>query len=185
VSCRRRSQELGGLLGSRASAAHGHPVVGAPAAPCRGSVSRWWSAGKACARSRQVDVVGNERVEPAFLPMLYGCLPPVFGWSTSSRRDGALTWKRPGRSQFLRLSKVTPVGSSCPSWSPCSVDHRGNALVSAICPLSSEGTPRWTNRVVTTPWVGPWPCIAGSASCRGARDRKGRPGGGLGWLGSA
>jgi hypothetical protein len=30
-----------------------------------------------------------------------------------------------------------------------------------------------------------WSCKAASASCRGARDRKGRPGGGLGWWGSA
>jgi hypothetical protein len=76
----------------------------------------------------------------------------------------------------------TPPPVAVTSASAIAVQRRWST---SICLSWSQGTPRWTNRVVTTPWVGPWPCKAGSASCRGARDRKGRPGGGLGWWGSA
>lgn len=41
--------------------------------------------------SRENRVAVIEGAEPALLPMLDGCLPPVFGWPGSSRRDGALT----------------------------------------------------------------------------------------------
>jgi hypothetical protein len=95
------------------------------------------------------------------------------GWPASPRRAHTLAMETSWSGPVPEILEGLAGECLLPIVVARSADHCGNPLVNKTCPSSYLGTPRWTNRVVTTPWVGPWPCKAGSASCRGARDRRG------------
>jgi len=131
-----------------------------------GRGAAWWSSKRA--RGRQFDGAADERGEQVFVPLLYGCPDPL---RLGGRRCGAmvpLTRKPTVQSRFPRLSKVMPVGTSCPSSSPCISGSLWKRAGQPICPSSSQGPPRWATRVAPTPrWVGLWSCKAASGWRRG------------------
>jgi hypothetical protein len=125
----------------------------APADPCRGTSLRWWPAGKA-----RAELPGTAR-QSTSVPSRRSCLcctglPDLFRLArvvaARSCRDLETSWSDPVPEAVQGRDRENPLARRR---RPCSADHRGNALVTAI----AYRRPR-AHRYGQPPSVGCLPC---------------------------